>query len=164
MANLKLGPVTAAFLHAWRCGVASSGPCRELLRKALTAAAATVVASRIMIQYGAPDATGLERWQQEVNSSTSYHHGGVAYLRRWGAVVGGTLRNKRPLQVHAIDASFDGALDRVLGPKAHELVQSMQRVSSLQGWVDQVGKLSPELRALRLPGLARSEKGYGVMG
>lgn len=163
--NLKLGPVRGAFLHAWRKAVASTGPGAEALEKAFAAAAATVVASGILSSNGARDPFNLRQWMKQCNSTTAFHHGSGAYLRRWGVLQGGTRGQPGPLQVATMSEAGRAAMCRMLGSDAHSLVESIVPTSTLQEWVAQVERLAPEVERLQLPGLCRGRPdrdSYGI--
>ena len=162
--NLKLGPVRGAFLRAWRAAVASTGPTVAALEKAFAAAAATVVASDILSSNGAHDPFYLRQWSKQCNSTTAFHHGSCAYLRRWGVIEGGSQQQPGPLRVVAMGEAGRGALVRLLGSDAHSMVESITPMSTLQEWVAQVERLAPEMERLQLPGLRRSKtkRSYGV--
>ena len=63
--------------------------------------------------------------RRQCNLSTAYHHGSCAYLRRWGIIVGGTKLDQSPLRVATMSDSARDAADRLLGSKAHRVVDSM---------------------------------------
>lgn len=154
LANLKLSPLRQAFLQVWRAGVASTGVSVGLLCKALAAASAVVVAGRTLSMHGLPDTTGYSAWQLQCNSTTSYHHGSIAFLRRWGLIAGGSRSDPSPLRVMASSAELETALQRVLSPAAARFVQGLRAASTLEDWVVQVESASKDLCALGLPGAA----------
>jgi hypothetical protein len=159
LVNLKLRPLRAAFMHAWRATVASTGVTGSLVYNAMAAASAVVLASKVLSTHGAPDWTGYSLWQRECNGQTSYHHGGLAFLRRWGLIIGGRARARArgqdPLRIAPLSDELEKSLARVLSADANEVVGGLHAVDTLQEWVQQIDEAVPAIKRLGLPGLTR---------
>lgn len=154
--NLKLRPLRLAFLRVWRANVGSMGVGVDLLYKAMAAASAVVVAGKTLASHGLPDSTGYSSWQQQCNSQTGFHHGSIAFLRRWGLLVGDSRTDAGPLRVVPQSASLGALLGQVLSLEASRFVTSLQAVGTLDAWVAQVEVAASDLVALGLPGLSGS--------
>ena len=151
LVNLKLSPLRVAFMHAWHANVASTGVTGTLLYKAMAAAAAVVLASKVLVTHGARDCTRYSIWQRECNAQTSHHHGGLAFLRRWGVLRGGTIED--PLRVEPLSGRLERALARVLDPEVAQVVRGVRAVDTLREWVQQIEEVVPAMQRLGLPGL-----------
>jgi len=151
LVNLKLRPLRDAFMHAWRANVATTGATGTLLYKAMAAASAVVLASKVLVLHGLPDCTGYSLWQRECNGQTSHHHGSLAFLRRWGVMEGGT--GAAPLRIAPLTDPLQRSLARVLDPAVSQVVRRLRAVDTLQEWVQQIEESVSVLQALGLPGL-----------
>jgi len=148
---------------AWRAALQHLGPTGKLLYHAMAAASSVVVASTFLTSHGQEDSTKVHAWQRECNSQTGFHHGGVAYLRRWGLVLGGTQSDRSPLRIAPYTYELGKSLAALLTPSAHEFVQGFRPVSSLSEWAESHRLAASKLHALNLPGCSSGPEAYGVI-
>ena len=159
LVNLKLRPLREAFMHAWRASIASTGVTGSLVYKAMAAASAVVLASKVLVTHGSPDSTGCSLWQHACNGNTCHHHGGVALLRRWGLITGGTAKN--PLRIMPLSGELERSLARVLSAEVSQVVGGLHAVENLQEWVQQIEEATLAVKQLGLPGLTyRSDSNH----
>ena len=123
----------------------------DRLHRSLAAAAEEVLAAA-----GNED-SAVARWQAHSNGVVSRHHGGVAFLRRWGIVAGGCATEPGPLRLSKLTRDARSALRRVLHPDAHFWVLSLQATSTLDAWTAQVERMKAKLFSLNLPGMANAK-------
>ena len=123
----------------------------DRLHRSLAAAAEEVLAAA-----GNED-SAVAHWQAHSNSVVSRHHGGVAFLRRWGIVAGGCATEPGPLRLSKLTRDARSALRRVLHPDAHFWVLSLQATSTLDAWTAQVERMKAKLFSLNLPGMANAK-------
>ena len=105
-----------------------------------------------------------EVWQHEVNWTTRRHHGSLAFLRRWGILVGACKEDAGPLRVAPLTDALRNVLRRALRPEVSTWVASLHSVGTLQEWVAQVDTAKTSLLALALPGMnSRDPDAYHII-
>ena len=105
-----------------------------------------------------------EVWQAQTNAVVKRHHGGPAFLRRWGVLVGKSKHDNGPLRIGPLSDELRGVLAKALRPEAHAWVASLRFPVMLEEWVQTVEDTYAQLLQLQLPGMSRDKnQGYHLV-